>query len=403
MHFEVNKTTPVRRILFVALLPAMVFSFVKCADVRRPVSVPSLRNVAVSLRHVRVLVGTGSRAEPLEISAKGKVTIWSADGRTVLDTITLDRAKAASSRGRVILGGRDLGSSAVTLAPSEGQYIKVGDQAYPDLIALVTRGEAVMAINYVNMEDYVAGVVSCELPARFDAEAHKAQAVAARTYALWTMTDMRLSPYDLYDNQRSQVYRGVTGTGNYGRRAARDTAGVVLVDEWRFLPAFYFSTCGGHTAPPSNMRGAPPGVAPLEAAECGYCRHSPKYQWRIEIPVAEVEQALIKSGNVRGTLEEIRVTKAAPGGWVEAVDVISSGGTQAMSGYALRQNIGTSRLLSCNFAVTRSGKSFHIEGRGLGHGVGLCQFGADGMGSQGNNYAEILQHYYKGAQIIKIY
>ena len=391
-----------RRLFLLSLVPALALGVFSCARIERPVSVPVVQNFALALRPVRVLVGTATLTQKLDVSAQGKAGIWADDGKTLLAAALLDKAPVTVKGGAVVVGGQNLARACVILAGESGGTVQVGANSYPGQIVLVARGESVIAVNYVSMEDYVAGVVSCEMPPYFERAALEAQAVAARTYALWTMKHTRLLSYDLKDDTSSQVYRGVTGTSAYGREAARRTAGITLIYEWAFLPSFFFSTCGGHTAVASQMRGAPL-VDPLSGVECQYCRLSKYYHWARKIPAAEVETALAKGGVITGKLLDISVTKTVSEGWVDTVTVTTTDGVRLLTGYALRQYVGTSQWYSTNFKILRSGEDFVIEGRGLGHGVGLCQWGADGMARQGYNYAQILRHYYPGAGILKIY
>lgn len=400
-----NRQTPMRRTLCMLVLPAMVAGVLySCATTERTVQVPALKNAVVTVRYVRVLVGSSTRTEPLIVSTGQPARIWAGDGRTLLDTKQLAAVKVASYKGAVALGDVTWNLAAMTIEPAEGDHVSVGAKTYPGLIVLVSRGESVMAINYVQMEDYVAGVVSCEMPITFANPACETQAVAARTYALWNMGQSRLMPYDLKDSQASQVYEGLTKTTIVGTRAARRTAGVIMVygSDWEFLPAFYASTCGGYTAPPREMSGAPD-IGPLQGVPCGYCTASSRYKWTVTVPASEMESLLITAGYVTGRLTDIRVVAAAPGGWVDAVDIASTGGVKRLTGAAFRQVVGTSKLLSSNFVVSAKDDVFVIDGKGWGHGVGMCQWGADGMAREGFDYAQILTHYYPGIRLIKIY
>ncbi len=407
MYFEVTSKTPIRRILFALVLPVMAVGIISCATVERRVQVPVLKDMRVHVRPVRVLVGTQTRSNPLYLSSRGRAKIYSGDAKTILATIPLNRTPVSLNRRKgIVVGqaswGRSDGIAAVIVVPEKGDSIFVGNTNYPGCVALVKRGESVLAINYVAMEDYVAGVVSCEMPRRFCRAALEAQAVAARTYALWTMSKTRLLLYDLRNTEASQVYRGLTGTSSFGRNAARRTAGVVMVYDWKFLPAFYSSTCGGHTAPSSQLANAPR-IAPLSGVECGYCQASPRYRWAITVPLGEVEQALAQAGYVSGKLKDIKVTSTVVGGWVDTVEVVGSDGNRRISGNVFRRVIGTGKFYSANFSIRKVGDQFVIRGRGFGHGVGMCQYGADGMGRRGRNFVEILSHYYPGVKVIKIY
>jgi len=382
----------------------MLLAVISCATVERRVQVPVLSGRPVAVRHVRVLVGLSTDTQPLFIGADAEVLVYSGEREPrPLGRLALENARISlSRRGTVITGERDWGRPAVVLMPAGGGHLKIGSTVYPGYMVLMKRGSAVQAVNWVEMEQYVAGVVSCEVPRRFSRSAIEAQAVAARSYALAQMRLRHLLSYDLKDDQSSQVYRGLSGTRSYGVQAAARTRGVVLIHDWKFLSAFYFSTCGGHTAPAAQLPGAPP-IKPFECVECDYCRHSPRYKWAVTMPVADVEKALAAAGYVSGSLQDVRVAERTKGGWVDLVEIVSSEGSRRLSGNAFRRLVGTGNLYSSKFDVRKSGDEFVIQGRGYGHGVGMCQWGADGLGRLGRNYAEILRYYYRGAEIVKIY
>ena len=321
-----------RRLLLAALLPAMALVLYNCAGVERPAQVPVLRGEPVTVRAVRVLVGIAKRGDSLKLSASKPVGVWKRDGAEVIATMTLKETPVTFNNGAVVIGDQNSNLPTLILAPTGDDTIRVGDNEYPGYIFLFVRGESVLAVNCVGMEDYIAGVVSCELPSRFDSAALEAQAVAARTYALFTMVSTRMQFYDLKDDQSSQVYRGLTGTNGAGRRAAQRTAGVVMVYDWKFAPAFYFSTCGGHTAPYTQMRGAP-AIGCLTAVPCDYCKSSRLYRWEgLRIPAADMEKLLAPAGYVKGSLVDIVVQETAIGGWVETVRIVGTDGRDFRDG-----------------------------------------------------------------------
>lgn len=380
----------------------MAVCIVSCATVDRAVRVPVLRGMSVEIRPVRVLLGLSTKSKPLALSASKPVTVFSGDVER-LDTITLKKAQVSLVHGgNITIGGHDSEEPVLQLVPQKGDYVAVGDREYAGRIVLSKYGDAVQVVNYVEMENYIAGVVSCELPRRFSHAAHEAQAVAARTYALWQMSLQRLLPYDVHATEASQVYRGVGETYSFGTSAARTTAGVVMVYDWKFLPAFYSSTCGGHTAPVSQLEPRLK-MKPLEPVACNYCSHSRLYTWGATMPLDEAEEILAKAGHTVGRLKDIKVVSTVTGGWVDDVQIISTEGTRHVTGKVFRDLIGTRKLMSAKFKITKAGDRFVISGHGFGHGVGMCQFGADGYGRKGHNYVEILNFYYNGADVIKIY
>ncbi len=380
----------------------MLLGVISCMTVPRRVEIPRLAGEPLHIRRIRVLVGVSTATSPVFLSADKPVAVYSGAVK-FLEPVELSKTPLSlSRRGSIVLGERDMKEPVLILLPQKGESLAVGEKRYGGYLVLLKRADAVNVINWIDMEQYVAGVVPCEMPRYFNRSAFEAQAVAARTYALAQMRLRRLEPYDVFDDQRSQVYNGLTGTREYGRDAARTTAGVVLVYDWKFLDARYFSTCGGHTADATQVPDAPR-IKPFTGVECDHCRDSRLYKWVKTIPVAEVEQALARGGYVSGRLEDVVVASTAQGGWVEVVEIVSTGSRARIAGSVFRRLLGTREFYSAKFEIRRSGDEFVIQGRGYGHGVGMCQWGAHGLGRRGKNYAEILQYYYPGAELVKTY
>ncbi|MHC4712721.1 MAG: SpoIID/LytB domain-containing protein [Planctomycetota bacterium] len=370
--------------------------------VPRRVEVPRLAGEPLDIRRVRVLVDVSTATSPVFLSADKPVSVYSGAVK-FLEPVELKKTPVSlTRRGSIVLGEKDMKEPVLILLPQKGESLAVGEERYGGYLVLLKRADAVNVINWVDMEQYIGGVVTCEMPHYFNRSAFEAQAVAARTYVFAQMRRRRLEPYDVFDDQRSQVYRGLTGTRESGRDAAQATRGVVLLYDWKFLEAFYFSTCGGHTADAAQMANAPR-IKPFTGVECDYCRDSKRYKWVKTIPVADVEEALARRGYVSGRLEDVVVTSTGQGGWVDVVEVISKGSRARIAGSVFRQALGTGVLYSAKLEIRRSGEEFVIQGRGFGHGVGMCQWGAYGLGRRGKNYAEILQYYYPGAELVKTY
>ena len=273
------------------------------------------------------------------------------------------------------------------------------------------RLEGSRKVEDLRLEDYVAGVVAGEMPASFPVEALKAQAVAARSYALTRKLEAQRTgkPWDIGAGVLTQVYRGRESPA--ARAAAAATEGEVLVLGMEPVEAFFHAVCGGRTESGAAALGKD--LAYLTPVDCGFCDDVPGARWRREFSAAEL-------GRVAGL-----------GGAAEAVARVGaerhrtrrprrdrSRGDRAASlaGADLRQRLGFSRLPSLAFEVAPPGaprpstgpgaqgeRAFVFEGRGLGHGAGMCQHGAAGMARAGKTYREILAHYYQGAEVVRMY
>jgi stage II sporulation protein D len=275
---------------------------------------------------------------------------------------------------------------------------RIGDRRYAGGIEIERDGDGLRVINALGLEAYLRGVVGGEMPASWEVEALKAQAVAARTYAVARRRDARVAgaPFDLLDDTRSQVYGGVP-SGSFADRiseAVSSTAGQVLGFRGKAFTAYFHSTCGGHTESAERIFGTDRGIGPLEGAPCGFCEGSPTYRWEARLPRAEVEAALGVEG-----IRSVRAVDPGPSGRCLEVTVEGAGGEKVLSSMEFRRLLGYAVLKSTAFTAEFEGDDVLFRGTGFGHGVGMCQWGARGMARAGRNAEAILQRYYPGASI----
>jgi len=258
-------------------------------------------------------------------------------------------------------------------------------------------GEGIQIVNRVDLETYLLGVLGGEMPASWPLEALKAQAVAARTYAVFETSRGRRPAFDLFDDTRSQVYIGLPGGPHAGRirEAVRDTRGEILVHRGRPVHAFFHSTCGGHTESASRVFGTA-GIPPLRGVPCGACDASPAFRWEAEMPKKTLARSLGLAG-----VKEIRAVEPGPSGRCRRVAVRAAGGERVFPAGDFRRKVGTTVLKSTAFEAEILEETVRFRGRGFGHGVGLCQWGARGLAKRGKGHLEILEHYYPGAVILQ--
>lgn len=269
-------------------------------------------------------------------------------------------------------------------------------------------------VTELTMRDYVLGAVLAEMPATYCEEALKAQAVAARTYALRQREKQRISPDPALlgadisnDSRRYQAYftperaKEFYGDGYdaYREKAAAAVDGtdrLALFYDGEPIVAAFHSTSGGKTESSEVVWGSPvPYLVPVDSPED---KDSPSYLEEEVFSEKEFKKKL------RTELPDADFSASA-GEWVEISDTSPSGtvtemrvGGEKLSGTAFRSILS---LRSANFTVVYNAdeKQFCITTRGYGHGVGLSQYGANAMGENGSDFREILLHYYTGAEI----
>ena len=275
--------------------------------------------------------------------------------------------------------------------------------------------------NHVGLEGYLAGVLARELPRSWHEETYKAQAVAARTYVLYEMRhDGRSRSFDVYGDQRSQVYGGVMDETAKSIAAVRATLGQVLVvgpaGHEHIFKAYYSSTCGGITNPAEGLEPQDEQVAPLAGGVvCTDCAGASRYRWpAVRISKAAAYRALATAYPKLAALGGVeKVRPLLPGtNWGRALwlDVVGPDGrVERLRADDLRLAMlrygppEAKSLFSMNCTVKDLGSALSFEeGRGFGHSVGLCQYGAQGKALRGLKYYEILYAYYPGARIARL-
>lgn len=292
--------------------------------------------------------------------------------------------------------GWPLGVLACTLAAAAA--LSAPGPARAEELIRVRVSELPEEIEELRLEDYVAGVVSGEMPARFPAEAQKAQAVAARSYALTRKIEAQAAGrrWDIGAGVLAQVFH--RGPPSAPARAAADaTAGEVLALGMEPVEAYFHAACGGGTEAglPALGRDLPY----LGAVTCDRCRAAPGARWSARIAARALGQAV----GLGRAATAARVVARSGSGRAERVEVAAGARRATIAATDLRQRVGYTRLPSLAFEVRVEGDTFVFEGRGQGHGAGLCQWGAAGMAKEGKSYREILRHYYPGTEILRMY
>lgn len=272
-------------------------------------------------------------------------------------------------------------------------------------------------INNVPLELYLYGVLPAEMPARFPSEALKAQAVLARSYALFQRQVRRphkAQGYDLCDEQHCQVYGGVALEHEKASQAVDATRGIALVYQGQPVHAVYSSNCGGHSQSGEEIgwgavpywRGVPDWT---EGGKTAYCDPSAftepvKSRW-VRLSFSDALEERIHRSKPIGSLLSLSVTKRGPSGRAVEVTALGSQGRWTVRKESdIRRLLGLAPLRSTLvtlYPVYRKGRPayFLMEGRGWGHGVGFCQSGGAGRALAGQSFSDILAHYFPGTEI----
>ncbi len=256
---------------------------------------------------------------------------------------------------------------------------------------------------FMPMGEYIAGVLAGETGNFKSDEALKAMAVAARTYAMHFGSRHALEGFDFCDTTHCQDLR-IAGIDAHLRSIAEATAGEVLWYDGEPAATYYHANCGGTTEDGHFVLGNnEPPVPFLVQHSDQYCVRNGSTQWRTEVAKRELQRALAADGIVvPGALRTVSVLHRTPSGRVEFLRVAGKGAITIPAltfRSAIGRHIGWDRMKSNWYDVSDAGDRLIFHGRGSGHGVGLCQVGAEVMGEEGHSYREILSFYYPGTRL----
>jgi stage II sporulation protein D len=304
---------------------------------------------------------------------------------------------AASGSGLEIAGvGRV--DSPLRLAPAAGARLYVAIRPYRGILEVRrTPAGRITVINEVDLEEYLYGVLKMEVDPRWPADALKAQAVAARTLALYSLSRFSSEGYDVRATTESQVYGGVLAEDARTTAAVDATRGQVLTYDGRPIFAAYHSDSGGHTESSELVWGGR--YAYLRAVADPYSAAQP---WTVRVELSALEDRLRRAGRGVAGLKGVEVVEVTPSGRAGYVRITSAQGTVILRGTELRTIVGAETLKSTLFTVRVTSDeqpSAEFSGRGSGHGVGMSQWGARGQALLGRSYLDILRFYYSGVSV----
>jgi stage II sporulation protein D len=284
---------------------------------------------------------------------------------------------------------------------SNGAAMSSGDSgmeiAVSGIVHLVRKGKGFLVINRVDLEEYVKGVVPAEVSSTWHPEMLKAQAVAARTYALYQQMLSATREYDVAATVQDQVYRGKQGIDAGILRAVEETRGLVITYQDAPIYAAFSSTAAGLTEDAMNVWSKD--YPYLKGVECPFDLMSPYYQWKSSFKIDTLEQSLRQQGFTVGSISTMTPLSFSRGGRVATLRILHSGGELVLRGEELRKAVGYTIIPSTQFAIESIGRDVVLSGFGAGHAVGMCQWGAKELAELGYPFTTILRYYYPGTEL----
>lgn len=284
---------------------------------------------------------------------------------------------------------------------SNGAAISSGDSGMEIVVSgvvhLVRKGKGFSVLNRVDLEEYVKGVVPAEVSSTWHPEMLKAQAVAARTYALYQQMLSATREYDVVATVQDQVYRGKQGIDAGILRAVEETRGLVITYQDAPIYAAFSSTAAGLTEDAMNVWSK--NYPYLKGVECPFDLMSPYYQWKSSFKIDILEESLRQQGFTVGSIETMTPLSFSRGGRVAKLRILHSGGELVLRGEELRKAVGYTIIPSTQFSIESIGRDVVLSGFGAGHAVGMCQWGAKELAELGYPFSTILRYYYPGTEL----
>ena len=308
----------------------------------------------------------------------------------------------AAYQGGILLGVLQSNTNKLFVKPASPEAVIVEGRRFRGSIQFIKKNNGkILAINHIELEDYIKGILYNEVSHFWPIEALKAQAIVSRTYAVYQCEVNKARDFDVTNDIYSQVYGGRTSERYRTNKAVQYTAGEVITYQDKPIPAYFHATCAGHTEDASVLWNI--NLAPLKGVACNFCQDSPHFNWYDVLLLNDIKDKLVKAGYKIKDIKDIIVLDRTDSGRVKDLDFVSSEKTLKLSAKDFRNLIGPNIIRSTNFNISVVENDAVIEGMGWGHGVGLCQWGAYFMSKEGSSCEEILQYYYPGIKISRLY
>lgn len=389
-----------------SIAPLVVLSLLGCAPAyisQKPPTPEPLVRVAIHHRLEAAVV------EALD-------TVWASDGIHASPLVPGSSWTVTACQGRLMarIGtGTVIGEIGPKLTFRSLKVFSWNGQPAAWPLTVSPEGEnGLLAVLELPLEEYLAGVLAREMgnAGETELEALKAQAVAARSFAYVKIGKKPEQGYDLEADVSHQAFDPSTPAGPAIGKAVEKTRGQVLACRGKPFAPNYHSTCGGRTALPSEAWGTADSLFPwARSVKDSYCAASPRFQWRERVPAAVLVRRALGLADTTIPITGVAIMDRGPSGRVNSLKISSQAGDTVLFRDRIRFQLADKALPSSWFDVSCRRNdlgnvvSVEFSGKGFGHGVGMCQWGALGMAREGRGYKRILRHYFQDAELKKLY
>lgn len=312
------------------------------------------------------------------------------------------RGKSArfSSDGHfLVVNGESIGVKRC-LAASAGETIRIDGRRFRGNVTLSVESRGLRVINHLPIEQYLYGVVPREMPSTWPREALMAQAVAARTYALYIRSKSKDKDYHVVATTASQVYGGYDSEVAAPNGAVDLTRGQVITHDGKLIVAYFHSNSGGHTEDSKNVWSAD--LPYLKGVPDRFSQNTPGGNWDFVLTLDDLRDRLNRYGLNVGRVRKLETLGKSSAGRSLKIRVTTDSGDFVLKSNAFRIKVGATRLKSLLMDMEIQENGLILRGKGYGHGVGMSQWGAWKMAQEGRDYREILKHYYRNVHIVTI-
>lgn len=344
--------------------------------------------------------------------------IKNAERRQILEAKHI--SVGAAHDGCLMINGRRLLSDYIKIESTQGP-IKWGKYTYNGSFYVIRQADTYSLINCIELEEYVESGLRWEMLPGWPAATLEAGAIAYRTYAVNTLTQKRLArrnsvderydpacDYDIGSTWMHQVYRGVH-TCQSIRDAVEKTRGLIIAFDSKPISAMYHACCGGSI--PSKRTGIDFNAYPYlsRAYPCRHCKKFKCFSWKYSCSLGKLSARLApvigkesssKTASVKKGITDVAINTRDAAGFVRSIVVRVGQRRVVIPTSTVRELIG--EIKSGTFVIKKKGKCISFEGKGFGHQLGFCQWGACGLGQQGWGCSEILHFYYPKTVILNL-
>lgn len=266
-----------------------------------------------------------------------------------------------------------------------------------NLFAFNIKVSSEIGVNEVELNDYITSVIASEIPVSWSDENFLTMSILVRTFVLEKYKKNKFKSFVVRDSVLDQVYKKIEDKKVFDRikKLVLSTKNLVLLDEKKELfKVYYHSSCGGKTELPGNIWGKDSSLN--KSVVCKYCKKAPNVSWTFVISEADLDKILASYFNLIN-LKELKVLDYTNTKRIKNLAVSYDAGIKVLSSQKFRELLGFFNIKSTNFKIKKEKNQYFFEGRGFGHGAGLCQWGMKNLIQSGANYKTVLNFYFPKA------